>query len=244
MSRYIIYLIDSVSMKEQQNQFLRIEPLKRITIEQSNAILRNMVSVAKGKSTHGTFDNSRTDLNFEVGKGGVISEVDKTNSIPARIEHLLKSQDVKDPNKGKETPVYRTIANVILGGSKHTMRVISFGKQNIQEGSEADNSSVRRMGGIEHWALDMYTFLCKKYGENCIAAFIVHLDVDTPYANCILIPIVESKKGTKRISWKKKFVGQHDSIMAYKQKLIELHDELAKVNLKYGLLRGESFHTK
>lgn len=240
MNRYIIYLIGNIDMKEQQNQFLRIEPLKRITIEQSNTILRNMVSVAKGKSNHGTFDNSRTDLNFEVEKGGVISEVDKTNSIPARIEHLLKSQDVKDPNKGKETPVYRTIANVILGGSKHIMRVISFGKQNIQEGSEADNSSVRRMGGIEHWALDMYTFLCKKYGENCIAAFIVHLDVDTPYANCILIPIVESKKGTKRISWKKKFIGNEDSIFAYKKNMIELHDELAKVNLKYGLLRGDS----
>ena len=55
---------------------------------------------------------------------------------------------------------------------------------------------------------------------------------------------METKKGTKRISWKKKFVGQQDSIMAYKQKLIELHNELAKVNLKYGLLRGESFHTK
>lgn len=244
MSRYIIYLIDSVSMKEHQNQFLRIEPLKRITIEQSNAILRNMVSVAKGKSTHGTFDNSRTNLNFEVGKGGVISPVDKKNSIPSRIDHLLKSQDVKDPNKGKDMPVYRTIANVILGGSKHIMRAISFGGQNIQEGPKTDNGSVRRMGGIEHWALDMYTFLCKKYGENCIAAFIVHLDVDTPYANCILIPIVETKKGTKRISWKKKFVGQQDSIMAYKQKLIDLHDELAKVNLKYGLLRGESFHSK
>ena len=126
MSRYIIYLIDSVSMKEQQNQFLRIEPLKRMTIEQSNTILRNMVSVAKGKSTHGTFDNSRTNLNFEVGKGGVISSVDKKNSIPSRIDHLLKSQDVKDPNKGKDTPVYRTIANVILGGSKRIMRAISF----------------------------------------------------------------------------------------------------------------------
>ena len=217
-----------------------VKAYKGMTMEESNLILRNVSDTAPNIP----FDKSRTHLNFEVGKDGVISSVDKKNSIPSRIDHLLKSQDVKDPNKGKDTPVYRTIANVILGGSRHTMRVISFGKQNIQEAPEADNSSVRRMGGIEHWALDMYNFLSKKYGENCIAAFIVHLDVDTPYANCILIPIVETKKGTKRISWKKKFVGQQDSIMAYKQKLIELHNELAKVNLKYGLLRGESFHTK
>lgn len=215
---------------EQQSQSLRIEPLKRITIEQSNIILRNMVSAAKGKSAHGTFDNNRTYLNFEVRSGGVISDVDKTNSIPSRIESLLKAQNVKDPNKGKDTPVYRTIANVILGGSKHTMRVISFGKQNIQEGTGADNSNLRRMGGIEHWALDMYTFLCKRYGENCIAAFIVHLDVDTPYANCILVPIIETRKGTKK-SWKMTFVGGDGKTADFKKSMSRLMDELAEVNI-------------
>ena len=86
------------------------------------------------------------------------------------------------------------------------------------------------MGGIEHWALDMYTFLCKRYGENCIAAFIVHLDVDTPYANCILVPIIETRKGTKK-SWKMTFVGGDGKIADFKKSMSRLMDELAEVNI-------------
>jgi hypothetical protein len=40
----------------------------------------------------------------------------------------------------------------------------------------ADNSHVTRNVAIEQWAVDMYNFMSRKYGEQNIAAFIVHLD--------------------------------------------------------------------
>lgn len=229
-------------MEEYNHQVLLIKPLKRISMEQSDLILRNKRSEQRSAHSHGTFDNTRVHLNFEIMKGGVVSDVNRSYSIPDRIKDLLTSQKVHDPNMGKLNPVYRTIANIIIGGSHESMYKLAFYKQQVNMNNGADNSNIQRVGGIEHWAKEMYNFFAKKYGENCIAAFIVHLDVNTPYINCILIPIIEKKNGKKCISWKKTFVGNEDTIKAFRQSMSRLMDELAEVNRKYGLLRGESFH--
>ena len=221
-------------------QEIFVKAYKGMTMEESNLILRNVSDTAPNIP----FDKSRTHLNFEIAESGQIVPVDTSQSIPERIKNILRKENVEDPNRGLAIPRYRTVANFFIGGTASIMRAISFGKQNVFDMDNANNCGIIRMGGIEHWALDVYNFICERYNEKCIAAFIVHLDVNNPYVNCILIPIITLPNGKKKISWKKKFIGEKDSIFAYKKKMIELHDELAKVNLKYGLLRGESFHTK
>lgn len=58
------------------------------------------------------------------------------------------------------------------------MRRLAFGNQNVdfEKGNHPDNSWVKRQEGIEKWAVDVYNFMAKKYGEENIVAFVVHLD--------------------------------------------------------------------
>lgn len=174
-----------------------------MTMEESNLILRNVSDTAPNIP----FDKSRTHLNFEIAESGQIAPVDTTQSIPERIKNILRKENVEDPNKGLAIPRYRTVANFFIGGTASIMRAISFGKQNVSDMNNANNSGIKRMGGIEHWALDVYNFICERYNEKCIAAFIVHLDVNNPYVNCILIPIITLPNG------KKKYRGRKSSLV-------------------------------
>ena len=53
----------------------------------------------------------------------------------------------------------------------------------------ADNTRIERKRDIERWAKDVYSFVCGRYGEQNIAAFIVHLDELNPHIHCTLLPI-------------------------------------------------------
>ena len=80
----------------------------------------------------------------------------------------------------------------------------------------------------------MYNFIARKYGEENIAAFVVHLDETNPHIHCTLVPITKSGK----LSYKEVFVGKNK--YEYSQRNKRLHDELAEVNEKWGLKRGDS----
>ena len=67
-----------------------------------------------------------------------------------------------------------------------------------------------------------------------IVSFIVHCDEKNPHVHCALLPINKDKK----FAFKKIFHGQNR--IDYKNYLLALHDELAKVNEKWGLTRGVS----
>ena len=130
------------------------------------------------KKVSGTQDPTREHLNFEIGRGGVVKEVDKDTSIPTRIREILKSRGITDPNAGlsEDDPRRRrTVANIILEGSRDVMRQLAFGNQEVNFKRGSDNSQVTRCPGIEKWAQDMYHFMADKYGEDNIAAFVVHL---------------------------------------------------------------------
>lgn len=90
------------------------------------------------------------------------------------------------------------------------------------------------MPEIEKWAQDIYRFVADKYGEENIVSFIVHCDEKNPHVHCALLPIDKDKK----FAFKKIFHGQNR--IDYKNYLLALHDELAKVNEKWGLTRGVS----
>ena len=61
------------------------------------------------------FDPTRAHLGFVVTKGGKIVPIYMNHSIPERMKENLAAIGIKDPNEGLAKPMYRTIANIILG---------------------------------------------------------------------------------------------------------------------------------
>lgn len=210
-----------------------------MTVSQSNEHLRVASDGAYVSRLSNNFDPTRERLNFEI-KNGEVVPVDKATSIPRRIETILWQRGIKDPNKelikkGKE-PNRRTVANFILGGSRDQMHRLAFGNQQVDLEHGADNSTIKRMPEIENWAKDMYRFMSGKFGEQNIAAFVVHLDETNPHIHCTVLPITKDEK----LSWKKVMVGEVDSKFEYQKRMVKLHDEISEINSKYGLERGDA----
>lgn len=218
-----------------------MRPGKGFTTSQSNEHLRRLADKESAKKAQWNYDPSRERLNFEIGKGGVVKEVDKTKSIPQRIKENLEARGIKDPNiplinQGKD-PYYRTIANFILGGNREVMRNLAFGNQKVNWEHGANNSDLKRMPEIEAWAKDAYAFMCKKYGEQNIAAFVVHLDETNPHCHCTVLPIIKKNK----FSFFGVFLKGNNTKDALSEYMDSLHTEYAEeVGLKYGMERGDS----
>lgn len=226
---------------EGQKQVCDMRAGKRMSVGQSNEHLRIGDSSAWMANRAGNLDPTRAHLNFEIGKGGVVKEVDKKTSISKRILSILTAHGIKDPNAGltdeqleQKRVGVRTHANFILQGSRDTMRKLAFGEQDVDYEHGADNSRVTRSPEIEKWAVDMYRFMARKYGEENIAAFVVHLDETNPHIHATVVPITQSGK----LSFVDVFAGKDK--YEYSQRTKQLHDELAEVNKKWGLERGES----
>ena len=227
-------------MEKKQKQSIDLRPGKRFGVGLSNENLRIGANSAWEAKIAGTLDESRTKLDFEVGKGGVIKDIDQSVSIPKRIKAILKAHNIEDPNQGlddehlsKKGVGTRTYASFVLQGSHDTMVKLAFGDQPPSYEPNADNSNITRKEEIEKWAKDMYGFVAKKYGEENIAAFVVHLDETTPHAHCVVVPITESGK----LSFKNVFTGEDKYEFAKRTKA--LWDEAAEISKKYGLERGE-----
>ena len=182
----------------------------------------------------GNYDLTREHLNFEITKGGKIQPIDKTRSIPQRIAANLAARGIKDPNEGLEEPRFRTVVNFILGGSRERMLELAFGDQKVNLAKGADNSHLKRNRDIEQWAKDMYYFVSDRYGEENIAAFVVHLDEMNPHVHLTLLPIDQNG----RFAYKKIFAGKDK--FEFKARTLAMHDAFAKVNQKWGLYRGTS----
>ena len=218
-----------------------MRPGKGFTTSQSNEHLRRLADREAARKAQWNYDPSRERLNFEIGKGGVVKEVDKTKSIPQRIKENLEARGIKDPNiplinQGKD-PYYRTVANFILGGNREVMRNLAFGNQKVDWEHGADNSDLKRMPEIEAWAKNAYAFMCKKYGEQNIAAFVVHLDEANPHVHCTILPITKKNK----FSFFSVFLKGNNTKDALSEYMDSLHTEYAEeVGLKYGMERGDS----
>ena len=215
-------------------QVIDIHVSKGMTEAQSNEHKRNWTDKGwQNALSKGNYDPSRERLNFELVKGGVVKPVDKSLSIPERIERILQERGIKDPNAGLSEPKFRTVVNFIFGGSRERMHEIAFGSQKVNLDKGADNSHINRTEEIENWAKDVYDFVCKKYGEENIAAFVVHLDEMNPHVHCTLLPIQDGKFAYKRI-----FAGKDK--YEFSERMKQLHSDFASVNEKWGMSRGSS----
>lgn len=124
-----------------------------------------------------------------------------------------------------------------MGGNREVMRNLAFGNQKVDWEHGADNSDLKRMPEIESWAKDAYAFMCKKFGEQNIAAFVVHLDEANPHVHCTVLPLTEKN----RFSFKKIFTKGVNTREALVEYMESLHTEYAEeVGLKYGMERGDS----
>ena len=218
-----------------------MRPSKGFSSSQGNEHLRRLDDCERAQKARWNYDPSREHLNFEVGKGGVVTEVNKFKTINQRIQENLDSRGIVNPNKkyidqGLD-PKYRTVANFILGGNREVMRNLAFGNQEVDWEHGADNSDLKRMPEIEAWAKDAYAFMCKKIGEQNIAAFVVHLDEANPHVHCTVLPLTEKN----RFSFKKIFTKGVNTREALVEYMESLHTEYAEeVGLKYGMERGDS----
>ena len=214
---------------------------KGFSSSQGNEHLRRLDDCERAQKARWNYDPSREHLNFEVGKGGIVTEVNKFKTINQRIQEYLDSRGIVTPNKkyidqGLD-PKYRTVVNFILGGNREVMRNLAFGNQKVDWEHGADNSDLKRMPEIEAWAKDAYAFMCKKFGEQNIAAFVVHLDEANPHVHCTVLPLTEKN----RFSFKKIFTKGVNTREALVEYMESLHTEYAEeVGLKYGMERGDS----
>ena len=201
----------------------------------SNEILRRWSEKGYNMAVkEGNYDRSREHLNFEVVKGGKVVPVDKSRPLDKRMAEMLTSRGIKDPNIGRENQNIRTAVQFIFSGSHDRMTELAFGNQKVDFEAKSGNENVKRMAEIEQWAKDIYDFVARKFGEENIISFVVHLDETTAHAHCDIVPVNEQG----RISYKDVFHGHTKA--EYKQFILQLHNELAEVNRKWGLARGTS----
>lgn len=218
-------------MPKYPKQVMDLRVGKGFSAKQSDEHTRNWKdSKWERAAGYGAYDRTREHLNFEI-VGGKILPIEKQKSIPQRIAENLARRGIKDPNMGLAEPKYRTVVNFIFGGSRERMHEIAFGEQQVDLDKGADNSHITRNSDIEKWALDVYNFVARKWGEENIAAFIVHLDETNPHVHCTLLPIQNG-----RFAFKKMFAGEN--LYAYKEMIRQLHTEFAKVTEPWGFTRG------
>lgn len=218
-----------------QKQVLDVQVSKGITAAQSNEHMRQRSERAeKYAMDKGNYDPTRKHLNFEITPGGNVRSIDTSRNIPERMADILSRRGIKDPNEGLAEPKYRTVVNIIFGGSRRRMCELAFGTQEVDFKKDADNTHIKRKSEIERWAKDVYSFVSGRYGEQNIAAFIVHLDEVNPHIHCTLLPIKDG-----RFAYKEIFAGKDK--FEYSARMKQLHtDFFAEVNTKWGMSRGSS----
>lgn len=216
-------------------QMMDFKPVKSVDANVSNEHQRNWSNELferKAKNPDHNYDRSRTDLNFQVGSRGVITAVDKSRRIGDKVEEIIKKHLRPD---ARVTAISNRAVMVVLGGNRERMREMAFGSQELNEYEET-NGHLIRQPEIEQWAKDVYGFVCREFGEENVASFIVHLDETGPHAHCVFVPITADG----RLSSKEVLGGKNK--YEAKQHMRDLHTRLAEVNRKYGLDRGDDIH--
>ena len=216
-------------------QMMDFKPVKSVAAGVSNEHQRNWsdeLFERKAKNPDHNYDRTRTALNFQVGPGGKITAVDKSRRIGDRGEEIIKNH--LRPG-ARVTAISNRAVMVVFGGNRERMREMAFGSQELNEYEET-NGHLIRQPEIERWAKDIYGFVCREFGEENVASFIVHLDETGPHAHCVFVPLTADGRLCS-----KEILGGKNKIEA-QQRMRDLHTRLAEVNRKYGLDRGDDIH--
>lgn len=185
------------------------------------------------------YDKSRMGLNFEIGPDGKIHQLGyQQKSLEVRLMdrlaelgwHPFKADSMIQPN---------CCARFIFGGNHDRTLEMAFGDQAVNLDKEADNSQLHRCPEIEQWAKDVYDWCARRYGQENIIGFQVHLDESSPHIHALIVPVGQrAKSGRECVMWSAKF-GKNR--YEYGRILREMHTSLyEEVGSKYGLERGDS----
>ena len=185
------------------------------------------------------YDKTRMKLNFEIGPDGKVHPLGyQEKSLEVRLQERLTELDWK-PFKPDSKIQPNCCAKFIFGGNHDRTLEMAFGSQAVDLDKGADNSHLQRCPEIEQWAKDVYDWCAKRYGQENIIGFQVHLDESSPHIHALIVPVGQrAKSGRECVMWSAKF---GKSRYEYGHILREMHTSLyEEVGSKYGLERGDS----
>lgn len=185
------------------------------------------------------YDKTRMKLNFEIGPDGKIHPLGyQEKSLEIRLQERLAELGWK-PFKPDSKIQPNCCAKFIFGGNHDRTLEMAFGEQTINLEKDADNSYLHRCEEIEHWAKDVYDWCARRYGQENIIGFQVHLDESSPHIHALIVPVgIRPKSGRECVMWSAKFGKDR---FEYGRILREMHTSLhEEVGSKYGLERGDS----
>lgn len=193
----------------------------------------------KNQDSTNNYDKTRMKLNFEIGSDGKIHPLGYSEkSLEIRLQERLSELGWKTFKPDSKIQP-NCCARFIFGGNHDRTIEMAFGNQAVNLEKDADNSHLHRCEEIEHWAKDVYDWCTKRYGQENIVGFQVHLDESSPHIHALIVPVGQrTKSGRECIMWSAKF-GKNR--FEYGQILKEMHTSLYEdVGSKYGLERGDS----
>ena len=185
------------------------------------------------------YDKTRMKLNFEIGPDGKIHPLGyQEKSLEVRLQERLTELGWK-PFKPDSKIQPNCCAKFIFGGNHDRTLEMAFGSQAVNLDKGADNSYLQRCPEIEQWAKDIYDWCAKRYGQENIIGFQVHLDESSPHIHALIVPVGQrARSGRKCVMWSAMF-GKNR--YEYGRILREMHTALyEEVGSKYGLERGDS----
>lgn len=185
------------------------------------------------------YDKTRMKLNFEIGPDGKVHPLGyQEKSLEVRLQERLTELGWK-PFKPDSKIQPNCCAKFIFGGNHDRTLEMAFGTQTVNLDKGADNSHLQRCPEIEQWAKDVYDWCAKRYGQENIIGFQVHLDENSPHIHALIVPVGQrAKSGRECVMWSAKF---GKSRYEYGHILREMHTSLyEEVGSKYGLERGDS----
>ena len=185
------------------------------------------------------YDKTRMKLNFEIGPDRKVHPLGyQEKSLEVRLQERLTELGWK-PFKPDSKIQPNCCAKFIFGGNRDRTLEMAFGSQTVNLDKSADNSHLQRCPEIEQWAKDVYDWCAKRYGQENIIGFQVHLDESSPHIHALIVPVGQrAKSGRECVMWSAKF---GKSRYEYGHILREMHTSLyEEVGSKYGLERGDS----
>lgn len=185
------------------------------------------------------YDKTRMKLNFEIGPDGKVHPLGyQEKSLEVRLQERLTELGWKPFKPGSKIQP-NCYAKFIFGGNHDRTLEMAFGTQTVNLDKGADNSHLQRCPEIEQWAKDVYDWCAKRYGQENIIGFQVHLDESSPHIHALIVPVGQrAKSGRECVMWSAKF-GKNR--YEYGRILREMHTSLyEEVGSKYGLERGDS----
>ena len=185
------------------------------------------------------YDKTRMKLNFEIGPDGKVHPLGyQEKPLEVRLQERLDELNWK-PFKSNSKIQPNCCAKFVFGGNHDRTLEMAFGNQSVNLEKGADNSHLHRCDEIENWAKDVYDWCAKRYGQENIVGFQVHLDESSPHIHALVVPVgIRPKSGRECVMWSAKFGKDR---YEYGRILKDMHTSLYdEVGSKYGLERGDS----